>query len=214
MFMFRVCVLSCFSCVLLFATLWNAACQATLCMGFSRQEDWSGLLWTSRGDLWKFGLVSIFLFKSLALTVSDNELNICQKSLSYNKHTEEEIFEKNKIYVYVCVCDWKLTMFNRPERRKQTRSHSVQPGNPCFRRLNWQVMGDKDGIKNTPNTWGSPSQSKRDKKFNKYNFCNPSKRDHQAAKNHWAAEKMLHQEVSWHWPEKLKSNLMVPCPSS
>ena len=31
------------SCVRLFATPWTAACQATLSMGFSRQEFWSGL---------------------------------------------------------------------------------------------------------------------------------------------------------------------------
>ena len=39
-----VCVLSCFSCVWLFATLWIAARQAPLSMGFSSQEYWSGLL--------------------------------------------------------------------------------------------------------------------------------------------------------------------------
>ena len=33
-----------FSHVLLCATPWTIACQATLCMGFSRQEYWSGLL--------------------------------------------------------------------------------------------------------------------------------------------------------------------------
>ena len=31
------------SCVRLFATLWTVACQAPLSMGFSRQENWSGL---------------------------------------------------------------------------------------------------------------------------------------------------------------------------
>ena len=36
-------VLSCFSSVRLFATLWTIACQAPLSMGFSRQECWSGL---------------------------------------------------------------------------------------------------------------------------------------------------------------------------
>ena len=38
-----VCVLSHFSRVLLFVTLWTAAHQAPLSMGFSRQEYWSGL---------------------------------------------------------------------------------------------------------------------------------------------------------------------------
>ena len=36
-------MLSCFSCVQLFSTLWTVACQAPLYMGFSRQEYWSGL---------------------------------------------------------------------------------------------------------------------------------------------------------------------------
>ena len=41
------CMLSCFSCVQLFATLWTVARQTPLSMGFSRQEDWSGLPFTS-----------------------------------------------------------------------------------------------------------------------------------------------------------------------
>ena len=38
------CVLSCFSCVRLFATLWIVTYQASLSTGFSRQEYWSELL--------------------------------------------------------------------------------------------------------------------------------------------------------------------------
>ena len=45
------CVLSCFICVQLFATLWATALQAPLSMGFSRQEYWSGLPCSSLGDL-------------------------------------------------------------------------------------------------------------------------------------------------------------------
>ena len=37
------CLLSCFSCVQLFVTLWTVAQQAPLSMGFSRQDCWSGL---------------------------------------------------------------------------------------------------------------------------------------------------------------------------
>ena len=44
-------VLSRFSCVQLFATLWTIACQAPLSMGFPRQEYWSGLPFPSPGDL-------------------------------------------------------------------------------------------------------------------------------------------------------------------
>ena len=40
-----------FSCVRLFATPWTVACQVPLSMGFSRQENWSGLPFPSSGDL-------------------------------------------------------------------------------------------------------------------------------------------------------------------
>ena len=43
-------LLSCFSRVRLFATLWTVARQAPLSMGFSRQEHWSGLPCPSAGD--------------------------------------------------------------------------------------------------------------------------------------------------------------------
>ena len=44
-------MLSDFSHVLLFATLWTVACQASLSMGFSRKEYLSGLLCPPPGDL-------------------------------------------------------------------------------------------------------------------------------------------------------------------
>ena len=37
--------------VRLFVTPWNAGYQAPLLMGFTRQEYWSGLLFSSPGDL-------------------------------------------------------------------------------------------------------------------------------------------------------------------
>ena len=46
-----VCVLSHFSRVQLFVTLWTVALQAPLSMGFSRQEYWSGLPCPPPGDL-------------------------------------------------------------------------------------------------------------------------------------------------------------------
>ena len=46
-----VCVLSCFSHVQLFGTLWTVAYQAPLSMGFFRQGYWSGLSFPSPGDL-------------------------------------------------------------------------------------------------------------------------------------------------------------------
>ena len=44
-------VLSCFSHVQLFATLWTVSHQAPLSIGFFRQEYWSGLLYPPPGDL-------------------------------------------------------------------------------------------------------------------------------------------------------------------
>ena len=44
-------MLSCFSRVQLFVTLWTVARQAPLSMGFSRQEYWSGLSCPPPGDL-------------------------------------------------------------------------------------------------------------------------------------------------------------------
>ena len=44
-------MLSHFSHVQLFVTLWTVACQASLSMGISRQEHWSGLSCPPPGDL-------------------------------------------------------------------------------------------------------------------------------------------------------------------
>ena len=44
-------MLSRFSCVCLFATLWTAGCRAPLSMGFSRQDYWSELSCPSPGNL-------------------------------------------------------------------------------------------------------------------------------------------------------------------
>ena len=59
-------MLSHFSCVQLFATLWTVARQAPLSMGFSRQEYWSGLPFPSPGDLPHLGIEPVSL-KSPAL---------------------------------------------------------------------------------------------------------------------------------------------------
>ena len=46
-----MCMLSHFSHVELFVTLWTIALHAPLSMGFSRQEYWNGLLFPPLGDL-------------------------------------------------------------------------------------------------------------------------------------------------------------------
>ena len=50
------CMLSCFGHVQLFTALWTVACQASLFMGFSRQEYWSGLPCPHPGDLPNLGI--------------------------------------------------------------------------------------------------------------------------------------------------------------
>ena len=45
------CMLSCFSHVWLFVTLWSVAHQTPLSMGFSRREYWIALLYPPPGDL-------------------------------------------------------------------------------------------------------------------------------------------------------------------
>ena len=50
------CVLSCFSCARLFATLWTVARQFPLSMGFPRREYWRGLPCPPPGDLPNLGI--------------------------------------------------------------------------------------------------------------------------------------------------------------
>ena len=54
-------VLSCFSPVWLFVTLWTVAHQALLSIGFFRQEYWSGLPFPSPGDLCNPGIKRLSL---------------------------------------------------------------------------------------------------------------------------------------------------------
>ena len=54
-------MLSCFSRVQLFVTLWTVAHQTLLSMGYSRQEHWSGLPCPPPGDLPNPGIESASL---------------------------------------------------------------------------------------------------------------------------------------------------------
>ena len=75
-----VCVLSR---VGLFATPWTIARQATLSMGFSRQEYWSGLPFPTPGDLPNQGIEPASLASpalggsSLALGLPEKEISRC-----------------------------------------------------------------------------------------------------------------------------------------
>ena len=57
----RTCVLSCFGCIQLSATLWTVALQAPLSMGFSRQVYWNGCHAPPPGDLPNPGIKPVVL---------------------------------------------------------------------------------------------------------------------------------------------------------
>ena len=82
-------VLSCFSRVWLFATLWTVAHQAPLSMGFSREEYWSGLPCPPPGDLLDLGIEP----KSLLLHLQMGYLLLIPSGKPWKKkcHTAEEM---------------------------------------------------------------------------------------------------------------------------
>ena len=88
-----VCVLSCFSHVQLFATIWTAAHQVPLSMGFSRQEYCSGLPCPPLGDLPHPG-IALASFTSSALAG-----RFFTTSATWEAHMK------------VCVCSAKLVLF-------------------------------------------------------------------------------------------------------
>ena len=67
-------VLSHFSHVRLFVTLWTIACQAFLSMGFSRQEYWSGFPFPSPASVWdECNCVVVWAFFGIAFLWDWNE---------------------------------------------------------------------------------------------------------------------------------------------
>ena len=79
---FSACVLTRFSYFWVFATLWTIASQASLSMGFSRQECWSALLCPPPGKIWytqlnlNFRLKMCFCLFVYYLSVSMIALNV------------------------------------------------------------------------------------------------------------------------------------------
>ena len=77
-------VLTCFSCVHLFATSWTVACQAPLSMGFSRQEYWNGLPCPPLGDLPNPGIEPAYLM-SPALAGGFFTTNVTWEAQEYSE---------------------------------------------------------------------------------------------------------------------------------
>ena len=69
-------------CVWLFATLWTIACRDPQSMGFSRQEYWSGLPFSSPGDLPNPGIEHRSpTFQADAITSAIREALHCRQTL-------------------------------------------------------------------------------------------------------------------------------------
>ena len=78
-----MCMLSCFSCVQLSATLWAIDCQAPLSRGFPRHEYWSGLPCPPPGDLHISGIKPMSLISPVLAgrgfpSVSDSKESACK----------------------------------------------------------------------------------------------------------------------------------------
>ena len=76
-------MLSHFSSVQLFVTLWTIACQAALSMGFSKQEYWSGLPCPPpAGNLLNLGIKLVSLMSSALAEVDSLSLGPPKKLMS------------------------------------------------------------------------------------------------------------------------------------
>ena len=75
-------VLSCFSHVQLFVTLWTVACQTPMSMGLSRQEYWSGLPFPPPGDLSNPGTEPVSLIDRWVLYHSVQFSSVAQSCLT------------------------------------------------------------------------------------------------------------------------------------
>ena len=94
--MLRVCVCLQLSRVRFFVTPWTTACQVPLSIGYSRQEYWTGLPYTSPGDLSQPGdQTYISCIGRLVLYHWHHQINIIgilitRKSLKAQTHTHRK----------------------------------------------------------------------------------------------------------------------------
>ena len=118
-----MCILSHFSCVQLFATLWAVACQAPLSMGFPRQENWSGLPYLPPGDLPNPGIEPVSL-ASPALAGS-----------SFTTRATWEALSRSLLLLL-------LSRFSRVRlcATPQTAAHQAPPSLGFFRQEHWSGL--------------------------------------------------------------------------
>ena len=109
-----MCMLSCFGCVRLFATLWIVACQTPLSVEFSRQEYWSGLSCPPPWHLLDPGielLLHLLLWQMGSFTTSTSweahPVNALVKIKPMSRYTissmEERRFSSATLFIF---CSW------------------------------------------------------------------------------------------------------------
>ena len=141
-------VLSCFSHVWLFATLWTVTFQAPLSIGFSRQEYWSGLPCPPPGDLPHPGIEPVSLmspalkggffttsatWKSWAVELLiTNLMLICIKVLLERTRTVYRRWWNRRVCAYLLLQELQnhSSLLDNPNRRllDPTKKDTPHPG--------------------------------------------------------------------------------------
>ena len=90
--------------VQLFATPWTVAHQATLSMGFSRQEYWSGLPFLSSGDLPDPGINRSPVLQADSLPPEPPGKPYIYNIVSVSAIKQSEAVRYIYIYIYIYIC--------------------------------------------------------------------------------------------------------------
>ena len=125
----RECMLSCCGHVQLFASPWTVTCQASLSMGFSRQEYWRGLPCSLSGDLPDPGIELHLLNllhwqadsiplappgKTLTILESKSESEVAQSYLTLSDPMDHSLSGSSAHGIFQArVLEWSAIAFSR-----------------------------------------------------------------------------------------------------
>ena len=123
-------MLSPFSCVWLFTTLWTVARQAPLSMGFSRQEYWSGChalfqrIFPTQGL--NLHLLCLLHWQAGSLTLQPPGEPTGLPSTSYH------IQHGSKTYTWFCIWQWTLGNDIKNTRNKRKKQIGLHQNEKCW----------------------------------------------------------------------------------
>ena len=89
-------MLSCFSCVQIFAISWTVACQAPLSMRCSRQESWSGLPCPPPG-IYQSSMFQISKYKS---SNTENKITFCTLPLPKSARVPSCVYMSSAFFAH------------------------------------------------------------------------------------------------------------------